>query len=311
MYSNSYENNPPQAQPHNPNRKILLIPVIVFILLIALILASSSMFVVNKGEFAVVKQFGKVVEIYSDPGLHFKTPFVQSVDRLPNKKLTYDLPVSEVITKDKQTMVTDSFAIWRISDPKKFIANLSGSIDNATARIEMNVYNAVNKEISSRTMSEVICDRTGKLALDITEFARPNFEQYGIELLAVETKHLDLPADNKDSVYKRMISERVNISAGYTAEGDKEAQMIKSDTDKEVNIMLAEAKAEAERLIAEGEAEYMRILSNAYNDPARAEFYEFVRSLDAAKESLAKNGNVLILDKNSPLVDIFYSTSSN
>ena len=283
------------------------VTLILTLIVVGAILLSGSLFVVNKGEYAIVKQFGKVVEIYSEPGLKTKLPFVQSVDTLPNKELIYDIPVSEVITKDKQTMVADSFALWRITDPRKFIANLNGSMTNATSRIEMLVYNAMKNEISSRTQAEVISDRTGKLASDITETARAGFEQYGIELLAVETKHLDLPYDNKQSVFNRMISERANISAGYSAEGDKEAQMIKSETDKEIAIMLAEAKASAEQLIAEGEAEYMKILSSAYNDPAKAEFYEFVRSLDAAKASLAKNGNVLILDKNSPLVDIFYN----
>ena len=277
------------------------------IALLAVIVLSSSMFVVNQGEYAIVKQFGKVVEIYDTAGLRFKTPFLQSVETLPKKELIYDLPISEVITKDKQTMVADSFALWRITDPKKFITNLNGSITNAESRIEMLVYNAMKNEISSRTQNEVISDRTGKLASDITEVAKPNFEQYGIELLAVETKHLDLPYDNKESVYNRMISERANISAAYTAQGDKEAQIIKSTADKEVAIMIAEANARAEQLRAEGEAEYMRILSTAYNDESKAEFYEFVRSLDAAKASLAGKGdNVLILDKDSPLVSIFY-----
>lgn len=280
--------------------------IMLVIVLVALMIFSAATFVVHEGEYAIVKQFGKVVEIHSEAGLKFKTPFIQSVDKLPNKELIYDLPVSEVITKDKQTMVADSFALWRITDPKKFITSLNGSITNAESRIEMLVYNAMKNEISSRTQSEVVSDRTGKLAEDITEVAKPNFEQYGIELLAVETKHLDLPYDNKESVFNRMISERVNISAAYTAEGEKEAQIIKSNTDKEVAIKIAEANAKAEQLIAEGEAEYMRILSEAYNDPSKAEFYEFVRALDAAKLSLGKDGNVLILDKNSPLVDIFY-----
>lgn len=282
-------------------------------LIVAVILVfaflSTSMFTVNKGEYAVVKQFGKVVTIYDQAGLKFKIPFIQTVDTLPNKELIYDLPISEVITKDKQTMVADSFALWKITDPKRFISNLNGSMANATSRIEMLVYNAMKNEISSRTQEEVISDRTGKLASDITEVAKPNFEQYGIELLSVETKHLDLPYDNKESVYNRMISERGNISAAYAAEGEKEAQIIRSETDKEVAITVAEANAQAAQLIAEGEAQYMKTLSKAYNDPSRADFYEFVRALDAAKESLnAKNGqNVLILDKDSPLVDIFYN----
>lgn len=287
-------------------KKIKIFVFVLALALIGIVVASSCMFTVNRDEFAVVKQFGKVVDIHEEAGLKFKAPFIQSVDKLPNKVLIYDLPVSEVITKDKQTMVADSFTLWRISDPQKFIKNLNGSVANATGRIEMLVYNAMKNQISSRTQSEVIGDRTGKLSADITNAAKPNFEQYGIELLSVETKHLDLPYDNKTSVYSRMISERNNISTAYTAEGEKEAQIIRSETDKEVAIMIAEAEAQAEQLRAEGEAEYMKILSDAYNNKSKSDFYEFVRALDAAKIALKNNENVIILDKNSPLVDIFY-----
>lgn len=287
------------------------IVIALLVVLTALLIFSSVTYVVNQGEYAVVKQFGKVVQIESEPGLKFKVPVIQSVETLPNKELIHDLPISEVITKDKQTMVADCFALWRITDPQKFISSLNGSMPNATSRIEVLVYNAMKNEMSSRTQAEIISDRTGKLASDITEVAKPNFSQYGIELIAVETKHLDLPYDNKESVYNRMISERANISAGHTAEGEKEAKMIKSETDKQVAIMIAEARAQAEQLMAEGEAEYMKILSDAYNDPSKAEFYEFVRALDAAKASLSNGENVLVLDKDSPLVAVFYMNPAN
>ena len=277
------------------------------IAVIAFIGISQSMFVLEQGEYAIVKQFGEVVAIHDEPGMKMKVPFIQSVDTLPNKVLVYDLPISEVITKDKQTMVADSFAMWRISDPIKFISSLNGSITTATGRIEYLVYNAMKNEISSRTQEEVVSDRTGELARDITDTAKPNFAQYGIELMSVETKHLDLPYDNKESVYKRMIAERNNISATYAAEGEKEATIITNEAAKEAAVLLAEAKAQAEQLRAEGEAEYMRILSDAYNNSSKAEFYEFVRSLEAAEKSLAQNGNVLILNQDSPLVDIFYN----
>ncbi len=274
---------------------------------VAFIGISQSMFVLEQGEYAIVKQFGEVVAVHDEPGMKMKIPFIQSVDTLPNKVLVYDLPISEVITKDKQTMVADSFAMWRISDPIKFISSLNGSITTATGRIEYLVYNAMKNQISSRTQEEVVSDRTGELAQDITDTAKPNFEQYGIELLSVETKHLDLPYDNKESVYKRMIAERNNISATYAAEGEKEATIITNEAAKEAAVLLAEANAQAEQLRAEGEAEYMRILSEAYNNSSKAEFYEFVRSLEAAEKSLAQNGNVLILNQDSPLVDIFYN----
>lgn len=284
--------------------KIMVIACVVF--LIAVIGICSVTFTVESDEYAVVKQFGKVVDIYEDTGLKFKAPFVQSVNKLPKKQLIYDLPVSEVITKDKQTMVADSFAQWRIVDPQLFIKSLGGSIANAESRIEMLVYNAMKNEISSRTQAEVIGDRQGKLASDITTAAKPNFSQYGIELLSVETKHLDLPYDNKTSVYNRMISERNALSAGFTAEGDKEAQIIRSETDKEIAIMIAEAEAQAEQLRAEGEAEYMKLLSDAYNNEDKAKFYEFVRALDAAKIALKNGENVLVLSPDSPIVKILY-----
>lgn len=156
------------------------------------------------------------------------------------------------------------------------------------------------------TQSDVISGRDGELAGAIRAGVGDSLEQYGVELIAVETKHLDLPDDNKAAVYQRMISERNNIAASYTAEGESNAQRIRSQTDKEVQIMLSEAAAQAEMLEAEGEAEYMRILSDAYADPERADFYNFVRSLDAAKASLTGSRNVLFLDRTSPLAEIFY-----
>ena len=123
----------------------------------------------------------------------------------------------------------------------------------------------------------------------------------------METKHLDLPDDNKAAVYERMISERNNIAASYTAQGESDATKIRSETDKEVQIMLSEARAQAEVLIAEGEAEYMRILADAYSDESKAEFYNFVRALDAAKTSLTGTDNVLFLTPDSPLAQIFYN----
>jgi membrane protease subunit HflC len=122
----------------------------------------------------------------------------------------------------------------------------------------------------------------------------------------VDIKQIDLPDDNKLAVYERMISERNNIAAQYTAEGESEAQIIKNQTDRKITVMLSESEKQAETILAEGEAEYMSILSNSYDDESKAEFYSFVRALDAAKNSLTNENNILILSKDSPLVQIFY-----
>lgn len=278
---------------------------IVVLVLVVLIGAASALVVTRENEYTIVRQFGRVVDIRDTAGLSFKIPFLQDVQTLPNTVLLYDLPVSDVITKDKKTMVADSFVLWRIADPQKFIQTLNSSVSNAESRLSTLVYNAMNNTISGMNQSEVISGRDGELASAI-KAGVTGLDQYGIELIAVETKRLDLPDDNKEAVYQRMISERNNIAAQYTATGESEAQKIRSETDKEVEIMLSEAKAQAEVLQAEGEAEYMRILSDAYSDPEKAEFYNFVRSLDAAKASLTNEENILILGPDSPLAQIFY-----
>ena len=282
--------------------------VIIVLLVVILTGAISCLVVTQANQYTIVRQFGKVVDIRDTAGISFKVPFLQDTQTLPNTVLLYDLPVSDVITKDKKTMVADSFVLWRISDPQKFIQTLNSSVSNAESRLSTLVYNAMNNTISGMNQSEVISGRDGELASAI-KAGVTGLEQYGIELIAVETKRLDLPDDNKEAVYQRMISERNNIAAQYTASGESEAQKIRSETDKEVEIMLSEAKAQAEVLQAEGEAEYMRILSDAYADPDRAEFYNFVRSLDAAKASLTNEDNILILGPDSPLAQIFHDTT--
>lgn len=276
-------------------------------LALIIVLSLGSCFVVtNANEYTVIRQFGKVVSIRDTAGVSFKLPLLQDAQKLPNTVLLYDLPVSDVITKDKKTMVADSFVLWRIEDPQKFIQTLNSSVSNAESRLSSLVYNAMKNTISGLDQTEVISGRDGELAAAIKKGVT-GLEQYGIELIAVETKRLDLPDDNKEAVYQRMISERGNIAAGHTAEGESEARKIRSETDKEVQIMLSEAKAKAETLVAEGEAEYMRILSEAYADRDRAEFYNFVRSLDAARESLTGDDNTLFLTPDSPLAQIFYA----
>ena len=155
------------------------------------------------------------------------------------------------------------------------------------------------------TQNDVIAARDGELQAAIMEGVGAAMGSYGIELKTVDIKQLDLPEDNKEAVYERMISERGKIAATYKAEGDSEAQKIRNTTDKEVEIMLSDAKAQAAGIIAEGEAEYMRILAEAYSDAGKAEFYSFTRSLEAAKASLTGGNNTLILPKDSPIAEIF------
>ena len=280
--------------------------IIIFVLICLWIVAESSMVVTYPNEFTVIKQFGKIVDVRETPGLSVKIPFIQKAEKIENEVLLYDLAVSDVMTKDKKSMIADCFVLWRISDPQKYTQTLSAQKSNAEYRIDNIVYNSLKNVISSLSQEEVISGRDGELALVIKNNIGDTLEQYGITLLAVETKSLDLPDENKEAVYERMISERNNIAATYKAEGEEEAKQISNNTKAEIIVMQSEADAQAEETVAKGEAEYMRILIEAYNDPDKADFYLFLRSLDAAKTTMTGNNKTLIIDETSPIADIFY-----
>ena len=287
-------------------KRFVIIPCII----LAFALLMSAMVVTEPGEYRVIKQFGKIVRVEENDGtsygISWKIPFVQSETSITSKVILSDLPASDVMTSDKKSMISDCFVLWKIEDPVKFIQKLSGSQQNAESRISSNVYNALKNVISSLTQEEVISGRDGELADLLTSSLGTNLETYGIKVEKIETKMLDLPDENKEAVYNRMISERNNIAASYTAQGAQKAQEIKNDTDEQVTVLLAKAQKEADTIVAEGEAEYMKILSDAYNDTSKADFYRFVRQLDAVKATLKEGENTIVLDKDSPIAEIFY-----
>lgn len=287
-------------------KKLVIIPVA----LIALITLMSALVVTKPGEYRVIKQFGKIVRVEendgSSYGISFKIPWIQSEEVISSRMRLSDLPASDVMTSDKKSMISDCFVLWKIEDPVKFIQKLSGSAQNAESRISSNVYNALKNVISSLTQEEVISGRDGELTALLMEKLGKNLTSYGICVEKIETKMLDLPNENKDAVYNRMISERNNIAASYKAQGEQKAQEIKNDTNEKVTVLLAQAQKTADTTIAEGEAEYMRILSAAYNDESKADFYGFVRQLDAVKATMKKGENTIVLDKESPIAELFY-----
>lgn len=265
----------------------------------------ASVTVTQQNEYKLIRQFGKVDRVISSSGISFKIPFIESTQSLPKEALLYDLAASDVITKDKKTMISDSYVLWKISDPLKFAQTLNSSVESGESRINTAVYNATKNAISSMSQDQVITSRDGELSDMVMEAIGTNMDQYGIELLKFETKQLDLPDDNKEAVYERMISERDNIAATYKAEGNSEAKVIRNKTDKEVAIQISDAKKQAEILGAEGEQEYMKILAQAYGEEDRSEFYSFVRSLDALKTSMKGEDKTVILSADSPIAQIF------
>lgn len=298
-------------------KKFIIIPVVI---LIALILFSMCTFKVGEKQFVVARQFGKIISTTEEPGLHIKSP-LYSMTHISASKHMYDIKPSEIITADKKTMLVDAYVLWEVTDPIRYIQSLNASEKTAEGRIDILVYNAIKTVCSNTTQETLIASRDGHLeATDEAgelmiknvnlsdKFLKQLNDQdaaYGIKISAINIKVLDMPDENKNAVYNRMISERENIAASYTAQGESEAKIIRNTTDKEIAIILSEAEAEAEKIVAQGEAKYMSILSDAYNDKSKADFYLFRRSLDAAKASLVGGNKTLFLDANNPLVSIF------
>lgn len=305
-------------------------------LLLGVILFNMTTYETAENTYTVVKQFGKIVSLNDTPGLRFKIPFVQSINYIPKNKLMYDSPRSDVITSDKKTMIVDAWCTWHVEDAKLFTSALNANIKTAEGRIDVIIYNAIKNTISNMTQDELIVSRDDPIQQsdssseltdldikDITdsteqnnteviaiskrllESARPQSQQYGFVFDDIEVKVLDLPDENKDAVYERMITERNNIAAAYKAQGEAEAQKIRNTTDREVSVLKSTAAATAAKIEAEGEAEYMRILADAYNGKEKSDYYLFVKSLDTAKKALKNGENTLFLDKDSPLAQIF------
>ena len=276
----------------------------VVIILFGIIVLSNSLVVVQEDEFALIKRFNRVEKIYSESGIYLMTPFLDSVERLPKNIVMYSIIETDVITRDRKAMTVDSYVLWQIKDPLKFTQTLM-TVAEAERRIDTVVYNALKNAIGRLDQAELIEERGGALRGEILNTIAPSFAEYGVVIIRNEIKRLDLPEDNKNAVYTRMISEREQIAAGLYAEGREESQKIRNETNRQVTIDISEAEATAEQLRAEGEREYMRILSEAFAGADRVDFYEFIRSLDALKLSMKGGNKTLFLPIDSPLTSIF------
>lgn len=275
------------------------------VILIAVLLF-GGLFTVREDEYAVVTKFGKIVTVHDQAGLKLKIPFMEQVRSVPKKIQIYDLAPSDVITKDKKSMIADDYILWRVTDAKKFTQTLNASVTSAQDRVSVATYNATKSIISSMNQDEVIESRGERLTEMITSESNSDLGSYGIVIETAAIKSLDLPDDNKDAVYERMISERNNIAASYKAQGEANAQKIRNETDRNVAVMQANAEKQAAITIAEGEAEYMKKISEAYDTEEKQEFYSFLRGLDALKESFSGKNKTIILNRDSELVKVLY-----
>ncbi len=277
------------------------IGIFLVILIAVILLIFTSLFIVKEGEYKVIRQFGEVVRIVDEPGLNYKIPFLQSVTTLPQYQMIYDVKEAEINTKDKKRMIIDNYVVWKIAEPKLMIGN-ARTTENAESRMEEFIYSVVRSELGQLNYDEIINDEKstrGSINDRVTEKVNELLatDKYGIVVTDVRMKRTDLPPENEQSVYTRMISERESKAQEYLSMGDAEKNKITAQTDKTVQELLATAKADAETIRGEGEAEAAQVYNQSYSkDP---EFYSIFRTLESYKKTI--NGEtVLVLPSNSP-----------
>jgi membrane protease subunit HflC len=272
-------------------------------LLIGVAVLASTLFVVDQRQFGVLYSFGQIKEVITEPGLRFKLPQpFQNVVFLDRRVLTLDSPeTGSIQTAEKKNLVVDWLVKWRIADAKQFIRNNSGGANISTAeqRLTSVVQDALNSEVTKRTVKDVLSTDRDKIMLGVQQRLVDDAKTFGIEIVDVRIKRVDFPASVADSVYQRMKSERQQVANELRSTGGAEGEKIRADADRQRDILVAEAYRDAQKVKGEGDAEAFG------RDPQFAQFY---RSLDAYKASFSKKSDVLVLDPNS---SEFFKTMRN
>ncbi len=272
--------------------------VILIIGVLVVLLGLTSIFVVDEREQVVILQFGKPVRTISEPGLNMKVPFpIQEKIIFDNRLLEYDSPPEEILSKDKKTLIVDNYVRWKIVDPLQFLKTVQ-AIPTALSRMDDIVYSELRRELGTHDMVDIITDNREAIMEVVTQASNEATMDYGISVVDVRIRRVDLPTENEESIYARMEAERKRQANKFRSEGEEEAQKIRASTDKDKTIILADAYKEAERFRGEGDAKAVEVYAEAYS--ADPKFYEFVRTLDAYKKVIDEK-TTLVLPSDSRL----------
>ncbi len=266
---------------------------------IAFLAVSRTFYIIDEREQAIVTMFGQPMRTVREPGLYMKVPFIHSLQRFDKRVLSSDAQAVEYLTSDKKRVVVDHVSRWRITDPLEFYRTVR---TEAGALIRLNdvVSGRLREEIAKRTFIDFVREQREAIVQAVSQDARVSVkQQFGIELIDVRIKRLDLPREVQASVYARMQAERQRIAKKYRAEGEEQAREIRADVNKEAQIVLAKSYEQAQKLMGEGDAQATAIYASAYEkDP---EFYSFMRRLETYERSLG-TGTTIVLDAGSDLL---------
>ena len=269
----------------------LLLPVIALV-------GFSAIFIVDETEQVVILQLGKPVKTVTKPGLNFKLPFpIQEKITFDDRLLEYDSPPEEILSKDKKSLIVDNYVRWKIVDPLQFLKTVQ-AIPTAKSRMDDIVYSELRRELGTHDMVEIITENREQIMDVITRESNSATLDYGISVVDVRIRRVDLPAENEASIYARMEAERKRQANKFRSEGEEEAQKIRAATDRDKTIILADAYKEAERIRGEGDAKAVQVYARSYSSDPK--FYEFVRTLDAYKK-VVDDKTTLVLPSDSKL----------
>ena len=277
-------------------------PLLVIIVL-GLIVFFTTVFTVDERQQVVILQFGDPIRIITEPGLHFKLPVpFQNIVRFDDRLLEYDVSPEEVLSKDKKSLIVDNYVRWKITNPLVFLQTVQ-AIPTAITRMDDIIYSELRRELGTHNMTEIITETREEIMEKVTENSDIATDQYGIEVVDVRIKRVDLPKENEQSIYARMEAERNRQANKFRSEGDEEAQKIRASTEKDKTIILAVAYKESQEIRGLGEAQALEIYAKTFNKDV--DFYEFMRTLETYKKVIDVK-TTLVLPADSKLFKMFY-----
>ncbi len=266
-------------------------------------LLSMSIFVVDEREVAVKFRLGEFEEANYEPGLHFKIPFINTVRKFDSRILTLDTEPERYLTFEKKNVIVDAFIKWRISDVGSYYKAMGGNERQAAMRMAQVIKNGLRGEFGKRTIQEAISGERSQIMQVIANQVEDEIKNFGIDIIDVRIKRIELPPEVSESVYDRMRAERARVAKDLRSRGAEAAERIRADADRQRSILLAEAYRDAERTRGEGDGRAAEIFAKAYNQDRN--FYELYRSLQAYRTVFSNQEDVLVLDPNSEFFKFF------
>ncbi len=266
--------------------------ILIGLIVVALLILITGIFTVDEKEQVVILQFGKPVRVITDPGLHLKIPNpIQQLVVFDDRLLEYDSPPEEVLSQDKKTLIVDNYVRWRISDPLLFLQTVQ-AIPTAITRLDDIVYSELRRELGTHNMSEIITENRELIMDVVTRGSNKATQTYGIKVVDVRIRRVDLPRENEKSIYARMDAERKRQANKFRSEGEEEAQKIRAATNRDRTIILADAYKTSQELRGEGDAKAIDIYARAFS--SAPDFYEFLRTLEAYKSIIDEKTTVVL-----------------